>query len=212
MSAGVSGKLITIEELRPQSGQIVESWVTDKLLPFLRQREIVSISPGGDISINPTGTRVHYQGEDEFRGRFIVLASDAEVRVSAGLVNDEYMPSIGGVHLDGTDAETEQLTDAPSLEIDIPESDGYSFVCVSLLTDGSGVPLIDVPDWLTIEHITDLALARRERPETGFQPLARLRWEGGRLLRYRQIVYHDLVHFYVPASGDRPGFHHFDGI
>lgn len=213
MSAGIGTRTISVEDLRPEAGEPVETWIENKFLPFLRQREIISIDPGADVAINPSGTRVHYyQAGDPFRGRFRVQVSDREIRVGAGMVNEIYIPTIGGIDLEGRDAETEQLVDAPSLPIEPPESDGQSFVCVSLLTDGSGIPLIEEKDWLTIEHVTDLRAERRRRPETGFQPLARLWWEGGSIQRFRQMVFHDLKHFHVPAAGDRPGFHHFDGV
>lgn len=201
------------EDLKPKAGELVEAWINEKLIPFIKAREIVDVGPNGFYTEGRKGTVVRYRSEPPFRGHFVTSATEAELRVSPGLV-DGAMPSIKGIFLDGTSrAKDGKLIqgDAPVLKIEPPEVE-HSFACIKLLTDAKGAPATGEEDYLTIIHAPEpLSDLRRELGDRfGIWPLARLKWGAKqKLIRVRQITYHNLAHFYIPGGGARPSFHDF---
>ncbi|MHA1543915.1 MAG: hypothetical protein ACTSU8_02140 [Alphaproteobacteria bacterium] len=208
-------EIIEIEDLSPKAGDSVEEWINNYMIPFLNQRDIIDLGPNAFATVGPEGTSIDYRQPPGYRGKFIVTTEGFHGRVSPGLFNEEFEPTINGQYLDGRyQSDTSKQGDAPTFAVLPPNGSEFTYVCLVVKTDAnSGEPLFDDEDWLTIEYIVFLDEARRERgPAEGFKALARIRWdENGNVAKVTQIANHDVTHYFVEGEGSRPGFHFFDG-
>ncbi|HRQ89212.1 MAG TPA: hypothetical protein PLA50_10455 [Bacteroidia bacterium] len=196
--------MITLRELEPKPGdEVMPFW--RKMLAFVKQRDIVFVSPPSRVSETASGTAVICEPSELWGHPFQCSLWARKVTVQPGYV-DTTMPSIDGVQLDGRDAQGKQVT-PPVLELEedaAPGDDGRSFVCLQL----SWAPLLNVPLGLTIVHAGDLAAARSDFEEEGaLEPLAVLYWNAERTepRNLRQIVHHNLKHLYIPPPEEEGG-------
>ncbi len=206
-----AGRIVTIEDLRATPGEeVLPKW--ELMREFIRQRDLIEVDPDARVSKGRNGTTAVYEPRDEFNGKFKVSIQGENVRVGPGFVNTD-MPTIGGIYLDGLDAERKQQ-EVPGVELEgEPGEDGRSFIVVRLLLDpATGVPLSEEADWLTIEHVASLRETRRERePAEGFEALAILYWneERTRVAKVNQVVFMDLKHSFAFGIAEGRGFHFF---
>lgn len=203
--------LVTLRDLAARPYDLVrDKWPL--MRAFIAARDVVVADPDAQVKINDSGTQVTLRDSRGYTPRFKVRLSGRSVTVGWGYV-DDFMPTLGGITLDGRDAEG---ADAPTPRLEIgtdaePGDDGRSFVCLRALYDAEGIiPLIEEDDWLTIVHLPDLAAARLEADDTvAIEPLAVLYWQETRILRARQVVMHNLQHHYIPGPRGR---HHFSAV
>lgn len=199
---------VNIEDIVAKPTDFVdEKW--DLLVKFFRQRDRVNIVGPARVSKGVSfGCRVEYDAENIYRPNFSVSVTGRRARISPGLVNNE-VPVIGSVDLEGYDVVQEKQTEIPELEIKGEYESGRSFICLRVGVDASGRPAAaPFLSWAAIEHVRDLKQVRLDRaPYEGFQPLAILYWQGGRIIRGKQVVTLNLQHSVNPA-----GQHFFSGF
>lgn len=204
-------KIITLADLVARPLDLVKTkWA--QMLQFIKTRDVVIADPDALVRIDLKGTRVSYRAKGSLPSPFRVSLSERTVRVRAGYVDDQ-MPTIGGIRLDGRDAEGKQQS-LPTYELPedaAPGEDGRSFICLVMRYDPEKKQADSAePDWLTIGHVANLATARREAGgKIAYEPLAEVYWVDEQPASTSQIVTLDLKHVFVPGD---PGRHFFAGV
>lgn len=208
---------ISLRQLTPKPWDLVSVYWA-RLQQWAKQKDVIVADPAARITETMHGTRVVFEPRWPWDHPFRVSVSGGariSVSVRPGYVGDA-MPTIGGVSLDGLDAEGEEQAQ-PVLALEsaaAPGDDGRSFVCLTMLYDvATRGPLDAEDDWLTLAHVPDLDTARLAAgPGTAYEPLAILYWDGDKVASTRQIVHHNLVHSFLPGESEGVGKHFFSAV
>lgn len=201
---------------------------------FVKSQGVVSVS--GNVRVHQYVDGKSIVGETSranFSGAFEVTRKGARsITVGIGRVNG-VMPRIGGIYLDGTDADGNPARGGvPALDLEggDPET-RRSYVCLRVQSHGSRVTGeesggrgdtvgFDPEDEeaLTIAHRLTLKTGTGPGYEddgdgVGYRPVAELAWDarGQRLLSVRQILRFDQEYAFKPQEGG-PGRHLFSPV
>lgn len=194
--------------------RVLPKW--EKLLAFIRARDVIVRDPGALVSVSNAGTRVTLSTKAQPSTPFRVSISGRAVRVRPGYV-DGHMPTVEKIALDGTNADGER--EVRPFTFELPEQarpgpDGRSFVCLRMLWDeGKQAPRDAEEDWLSVAHVSDLKQAREDDAGTVvWEPLAVVYWRADAVERVGQLVRHNLVYFAIPAGDGQPGRVYFSAV
>lgn len=205
---------ITLRQLIPRPwDRVAVFW--ERLLQWAKQKDVIVADPTARVSETLYGTRVVFEPRFPWDHPFRVSVSGRTVSVRPGYVDDE-MPTLGGIFLDGLDAEGNEKPE-PRLDLGKEAAagpDGRSFICLRMLYDVSRrQPVEDEADWLTFVHLSDLDATRTEAgPAIAYEPLAICYWQGDQIVRTAQIVHHNLVHSFLPGEAGGTGKHFFSAV
>lgn len=193
---------------------------------FVKSQSVVSVS--GNVRVHQYVDGKSIVGETSranFSGAFEVTRKGARsITVGIGRVNG-VMPRIGGIYLDGTDADGNPARGGvPALDLEggDPET-RRSYVCIRVESHGGeggesrGFDPEDA-EALTIAHRLTLKTGTGPGYEddgdgVGYRPVAELAWDarGERLLSVRQILRFDQEYAFKPQEGG-PGRHLFSPV
>jgi hypothetical protein len=193
---------------------------------FVKSQGVVSVS--GNVRVHQYVDGKSIVGETSranFSGAFEVTRKGARsITVGIGRVNG-VMPRIGGIYLDGTDADGNPARGGvPALDLEggDPET-RRSYVCIRVESrgvEGRETLGFDPEDEeaLTIVHRLTLKTGTGPGYEddgdgVGYRPVAELAWDarGERLLSLRQILRFDQEYAFKPQEGG-PGRHLFSPV
>ena len=207
-------RIVTLADLVAKPFDLVKAkWAM--MLAFIKQRDVVICDPAAKVSVDATGTRVAFRARGGRVTPLRVSVSGRRVSVLPGYVDDR-MPTIGGIALDGRDKEGHPGRRPAEFLAELPEDagpgpEGRSYLCVKMAyLPEERVPDTSEEDWLTIDHVPDLAAARKEGAAAlAYEPLAVLYWREDRIESAGQITTLNLKHIFVPGD---PGRHFFAGV